>query len=222
MTRIFLFSSFLLALMSGCGKDEPVQTTIRGIVTDRKTGEPIEGARVTLGFVTENSVHGSLQSSTDYAYLSTDAKGQFSHTQGDYGYLNGGSSVEKDGYVPNLNLLIEKGKENMLDITMLPEDAIFKITLVNQTGQQMPLYFLIMSPLVNKEGHGMQAFIHLNKNNPLTLPQDGKYTKVFSLPEDKIQIYWDFFNFYATPNKAMWHDNIQLIANDTVKHTIIY
>jgi hypothetical protein len=224
MLKIQIFLCFLVAVMlavGGCGKEEPSTTIIKGTVTDRSTGKPIEGAVVTLGFVTSTSVQGSLRETTDLRTVTTDAEGRFSHMHNHYSYTSG-CSVTKDGYVTNLNLGIEKGKENILDITMLPRDAFLKVVFVNQDGQQTPLYFLMMSVLVNREGNGFKAFYHLPKNNPLSLSQGGEHTELFLFPKDEIKVYWDFFNFYATAEKAMSQDKVQLVANDTVEYKIIY
>lgn len=222
MIKNFLLFGLTFFAVLGCGKDEPSLTIIKGTVTDRKTGKPIEEATVTLGFVTSTSVQGSLKEKTDFITILTDVEGQFSHTHGDYSYLDGGSSIEKAGYSANLNWGIEQGKENVLNISLLPIDAALKITILNQTGAQKSLYFLAMSALINKEGNGHKAFYYLPNNNPLTLSQGEGHTEIFRFPKDEIQIYWDFFNFYATANKAMFQDKVQLVANDTLEYNITY
>lgn len=206
----------------GCGKEEMDATIIKGTLTDRKTGKSIEGAKITVGFGKTTTLNGSQHDTQSYGTFTTNETGGFSYTYSlDYSYI-GNVSIEKDGYVTNINWKIDKGKENNLTLSLLPKDAALKVTFLNQTGEQKPLYFLMMSPKINIEGHGMKAFLRLEQHNPLSLAQGESYTQVFSLPEDEIQVYWDFFNFGANYEKLPLQDKVQLVANDTIEYHITY
>lgn len=213
-----LLSAFCILLFA-CGKEETGSTVIKGTVSDRKTGEPIEGAVFLIGFVTESKSGNNTM--TKYVDFSTDANGEFVYTEdSNYDYINGGSNVYKSGYVPNHTFGISKGKENILNITLLPVDAVLKITILNQMGLQKPLYFDMTNPDVSKEGNGLTAHYFLN-NRPLILSQGEEYTHYFNLPESRNYLYWDTESFDKNIN-ASFKDTVLVYSYDTVEYHIIY
>jgi hypothetical protein len=200
-----------------CGKEEPSPTVIKGTVSDRKTSAPIEGAVFLLGFVTQSGNN----ETTEYVDFSTDADGKFEYTQNStYDYLNGGSNVSKPGYVSNHTFGISKGKENILNITLLPVDAVLKITILNQLGLQKPFYFDMTNPDVAKEGNGLTAHYFLN-NRPLILSQGEVYTQYFRLPESKNYLYWDT-EYFDMNVKASFKDTVWVYSHDTIEYNIVY
>lgn len=213
-----LLSAFCILLFC-CGKEEPSPTVIKGTVSDRKTGAPIEGAKFLIGFDTE----ANNTTLTKYIDFTTDANGAFAYTEdSDYGYVNGGSNVDKPGYVTNHTFAsgIFKGKENDLNITLLPRDAILKIVVLNQSGVQTPFYFLMNNPEEKIESGGLVSLYYL-KEKPLNLMQGESYSQYFKLPESRNYISWDTQPFTLGEN-ASFKDTIWVYSNDTIEYSIIY
>lgn len=215
VSPLLLFPFFIL--LFACRKEEPSPTVIKGIVSDRKTSLPIEGAVFLLGFVTGL---GSNET-TKYVDFSTDTNGEFEHSEdADYDFVNGGSNVSKSGYVSNHNFNILKGKENILNITLLPTDAVLKIIVLNQSGVQSPFYFHMINPEATIESGGLTAYYFLNEK-PLNLLQGEEYSQYFKLPEGRNYLYWDTKEFNLSVN-ASFIDTVWAYSYDTLEYKITY
>ncbi|MCW5921881.1 MAG: hypothetical protein KIS77_06015 [Saprospiraceae bacterium] len=93
-----LLSAFCILLFA-CEKEKTSPTVINGKVTDKKTGEPIEGAAAIIDFTIEKNVSGSIKTEHKTVTLSTDAQGEFHYTH-DEDFDGIYSEVRKGGYVP--------------------------------------------------------------------------------------------------------------------------
>ncbi len=216
INRLLLSTVFFLLLFA-CGKQETSPTLIKGTVSDRKTGLPIEGAIFQIGFVTELGNN----EDTKYVSFSTDASGEFNYTEyEDYDYLNGGSNISKPGYVSNKNFSIAKGEDNVLNPTLLPIDAVLKIIVLNQSGTANPFYFHLINPEETLEGGGLTAYHFLNEK-PLFLSHNQEYFQFFKLPKSTNYIYWDTKYFDSSIN-ASFKDTVPVYSFDTVEYKIVY
>jgi len=209
-----LLSSFLILLFA-CGKEAPAPTVINGKVTDKKTGEPIEGAKVYIDFRTEKQVSGSLVTEHEYVSLSTDAQGEFQYTH-DANYTNTYSEIGKVGYAPQSPLNIRKGEVNNLGIQLIPNDAILRLELINDTGQFDAIYVVLKNP-----SYGPLYGINL-PHFPVVVPIGEKYTTYFYLPSEEFsQIYWGF-TYFPGSSAAPFRDSVYLVMDDTTSFTISF
>jgi hypothetical protein len=139
-----LLTAFFIFLFA-CGKEETPPTVINGKVTDKKTGEPIEGAAVIIDFTTEKTVSGSIKTEHETVTLSTDAQGEFHYTHDAY-YTGMYSEVRKGDYVPRAHLKIKRGEVNNLEIELVPKDGTLRLELSNENGQEDSIYVIIENP----------------------------------------------------------------------------
>jgi hypothetical protein len=211
---LLLFASFLLIAFA-CKKEVP-PTVINGKVTDKKTGEPIEGAVTDLDFTTEKTVSGSIKTEHIIVTLKTDTQGQFQYThEDDFDGLF--SQIYKTGYAPRSPVgKIRRSEVNNLEIQLIPKDAILRLKLSNDTGQFNAIYVILKNP-----SYGPLYGINL-PHFPVMLPVGEKYTSYLHLPSEEFsQIYWGFSYFpgsYAAP----FQDSVYLTLNDTTDFVISF
>lgn len=220
MTRTYsllpplLFASFLLIAFA-CKKETP-PTVINGKVTDKKTGEPIEGATAIVDFTTEETVSGSIKIRHTTITLKTDAQGKFQYThESDFDGIS--SEISKAGYAPRSPLgKIKRGEVNNLEVQLIPKDATLRLELSNDTGQFTAIYVVLKNP-----SYGTLYGINLPQF-PVVLPIGEKHTAYFDLPSEEFsQVYWGFSYFpgsYATP----FQDSVYLTLNDTTDFVISF
>ena len=215
MSRTSIAPCFLLALLLGalsCGKED-TPTVINGIVTDRKTGETVEGALI---YMTGKKKGNSGQDEFfTHACPRTDANGVFSCTiQGDYS----SSEVTKNGYVDYEKFLaIGNGEDNNVNISLVPRDGFLRLQIENNTGQHNTLYASVYSHTVTTEGRKNTYWSGEVINiYPLLLNQGEIYTEVIDLPSPEIvQIRWGF-------GQTTLVDSIMVVTNDTTTYLLSY
>lgn len=215
-----LYFCVLIAMISvtfSCHKDDK-PTIIKGKVVDRKSGDPIDKARFDLVLATQSG--NNVSQSTDVIF--TDFNGEFNHTiTRAFDYIADFSTISKSGYVPRMQLGgMQKGKENDLNITLLPADAVLKIVVVNLSGDTKPFYFYMTNPIIGAESKAPPYNLSLT-SNPLTLSKDEVHEEFFSLPESKNYVYWDF-HLLDPITTASFKDSISVLSNDTVVYKITY
>ncbi|HRI58183.1 MAG TPA: hypothetical protein PK228_00590 [Saprospiraceae bacterium] len=211
---LLFFAAFFLLLFA-CGKEDPSPTVINGKVTDKKTGEPIEGAAIGIDFQTEKTVSGSLKTEHEYVSLSTDAQGEFQYTHNaDYTYTN--SDIGKQGYAPQSPLKIKKGEVNILEIQLIPEDATLRLELSNDSGQYGAIYVVLKNP-----SYGSLYAINLPQF-PVTLPIGEKYVTYFALPSEEFtKVHWGF-TYFPGASAAPFRDSVYLTVNDTTDYILSF
>lgn len=222
MTRLLSFRnvSFLPAQLlgvcifilvsAGCGKaDDP--TYLKGKVTDRKTGLPIAEAKFTL------DLRPGTGSATDIFY--TDADGMYDHlVSADMGSIHGASTVSKEGYVSRMQLGFQTGKENEIDISLLPRNAVLRLTVLNESGDTRPIYLQVTNPTLGADSK--QPPYHVETKNNVYLSKDESFSSVYTLPESMTLIYWDFQAFISPG--STFKDSVFVLANDTTEYKISF
>ncbi len=208
--------TLMLALMS-CGKDDD-PTVVKGRITDRKTGEPIEGASILVGGK-KPATHGQdgffVQPCTN-----SNASGGFTCII--EGYFTS-SQIDKVGYVTKKNGIkgIENGEENNIEINLAPRDGTLKLEIQNMSGQHDTLYAYIYSVTEDIEANGFYAYTAI-KQYPLVINQGETYSETFHLASpEMIEIRW---GFEQPPYqiKPPFQDSILVATNDTVTYILSY
>jgi hypothetical protein len=216
-TSPLLLSAFSILLFC-CGKDVS-PTVINGRVTDKKTGEPIEGASINIDFQTERTESGSIKTDHDYAGFSTDAQGKFEYIY-EADYTRTYSEVYKKNYATYGPLKTIKGGSSNLDIKLAPIDGILKLELENQTGQYNFIYVIIESPsFIASRGLIAKFFTDMF---PVPLPIAGKHVEYFNLPSEEFaKIHWGFSHFTSFTTSE-FRDSVYLTLHDTTAYKITY
>jgi len=221
MNKTLLFLGLLLGLMLaglGCGKDDK-PTIIKGRITDRKTGEPIEGAFVYLTLSRPKSYAADEFFTQSCGH--SNANGEFNCTlEGKYEWMD----FTKEGYLfnkPSLN--IADGKSNEVEINLIPRDGFLRLKIENTTGLHDTLYAAVHSQTIATEsGQNIYYNGEVVKEYPLLLGQGEVYTQIFDLVSPEIvQIMWGFNTpTYQTP--YTFRDSIMVVPNDTVTYILSY
>ncbi len=212
-----LFSCFLLALIlaiCGCGKEDK-PTFINGKITNRKTGEPMEGVSIILQGK-RTGTNGQVEYFTHGCPL-TDTEGRFSCTLEGL-YVT--SDITKEGYIKReVPLSVVDRQENNLDITLVPRDGFLKLKIENNTGLHDTLYANIYSPTESLEKYYNGEVI---KEYPLLLTAGASYTETFALASpETVQILWGFKPpGYQTPHTLK--DSILVVPHDTTTYILSY
>ncbi|MBK8192895.1 MAG: hypothetical protein IPK76_06725 [Lewinellaceae bacterium] len=212
-----LFPAIWLLLFA-CEKETP-PTVINGKVTDRKTGMPVEGARIDIDFQTEKTVSGSLKTDHEYVSFSTDAQGKFHYTH-NADYTSTYSELYKEGYGSYGPLIIEKGETNDLDITLSPIDGTLRLEITNQSGQFDSIYIIIESPsLIDGPVNSEKIF---TDTFPVTLPFNGTHIEYFDLPSEEFtKIHWGFV-YFTSLSESVYIDSVFLALHDTTVYNLVY
>ena len=218
MRLLYFYVLFATIYVSfGCHK-EAKPTIIKGTVVDRKSGNPIDSARFDIALATQLE---NNYISEDIDIFFTDSKGKFNHTiNSEFDYIAGASTISKPGYVTRMQLNMRKGEENELNISLLPEDAVLKIVVVNLSGDTRPFYFNMTNPVIGADSKQPPYHFTL-ASNPLNLTKDGVYEELFTLPESKNYVFWDF-HILNPITAAAFKDSVSVISNDTIVYKITY
>ncbi len=205
-----LFLSFIpFLLLPSCDKDKP--TIIKGIVTDRKTGVPLEGVVVQI-----DGDRPGEKGLTDYFTLYFQ-----SNPNGEYECTSDGRNVSarflKNNYLEYIGVSdIRDGEENIRDVSLVPRDGFLSLTIQNVTGQNDTIFVLVFSPIKMTEERTQAGYS--TKKYPLILKKDEIYQEVFPLASpDEVKIKWKhtkngISNQYALP----------IVSNDTASYTLTY
>lgn len=218
MSRTSISPCFLLALMLSalsCGKEKIPPTVIKGRITDRKTGEPLQGAYTI--FSVERKDNGS--GNTGQPSPLSDANGEFSCTlNGDYA---GAEETYQEGYITkSTRSNFVNGQTNSMEVQLIPRDGFLKLRIENNTGQHDILYANIYSRTEDIEKNFYNA--EVIKEYPLLLNKGEVYIEVFGLGSpDVVQIMWGF----KAPSNQMPHtiiDSVMVFTNDTSTYILSY
>lgn len=210
-----LLLAAFFTLLYACGKEETSPTVIKGKVTDKKTGEPIEEA-----FIGCNSETGGLGNE-----IQVD-RSTVSNALGNYEivipaeYTFSLIEVYESGYLPKVDpadgISIKVGDINTVDVELIPNDAFLKLIVNNNTGQHDSIYISIYNKTVFSEGLGLEGPVY-----PVVLLFGNTFNEIFAFPsEENADIYWSFDKFIF-PN-APFNDSIFLPSGDTTEFVISF
>jgi hypothetical protein len=212
LLSLCLLGAFLL---SSCDKGEP--TVIQGVVTDRKTGAPVEGARVRI-CVAESAPDPCLM---DVVF--TDADGMFFFSVANVYKVVIVWDVYKEGYINYIKTLgMEDGKDNFPEIKLIPLDGIVELEIRHeQTNTSDSLFLFIDSKSYLDAASSPNYRKNLDKY-PLVLPVGELYKGIFIMPADEYtRIFWGDYNFdqkHLAPNV----DSVWVVPQDTTRITISF
>lgn len=220
MLKPLRFTSLLLlsatsVLLFSCGKgDSP--TVINGRVTNKKTGEPIEGAAVYVDF-RYTGYDGAEES--DLVSGKTNAQGEFViEHDSEYEYTY--SEVSRNGYIPQVGMRFYKGIENNVDVSLAPTDGVLKLEIINQNDVFDSVYVILENPSC-LTAIGPLGKIYLDKF-PLSLPAGSTYIKYYPLPsEEYTKIHWGF-SYFTSSSGSSFKDSVFLSLNDTAIYKLAY
>lgn len=217
MIKNFLLFGLIFFVVLGCGKDEPSLTIIKGTVTDRKTGKPIEGALIIIRGKKPGA--NGLDEYFTQPCPRSDPNGRFSCTlEGDYT----SSEIGKDGYISHERFLdVANGQENGIGVSLVPRDGFLRLKIENATGQHDTLYASIRSQTEYVERNGFYN-AEATPKYPLPLKHGETYTAIFSLSSPEvIRVQWGF----KKPTYQMPHilkDSVMVLPKDTATYILSY
>ena len=211
-----IFLTAVLLLQFSCGKELP-PTVIKGQVTDKKTGAPIEGARVYFGFYylddNENEIYASKE-------IKTDEEGRYYLVQNSDYAGQGWSDITKPGYIGHLFPKLIRGQENIIDASLSPKDGTLLLEVVNQTGQKDSIYVILSNPTYIQE-YGVIGETIPSKF-PSMLSMGEKFSQNIDFPaEEYTRIYWGF-SYFPRTKYAPFYDSVYLKLKDTTTFTLSF
>ncbi len=209
--KLFFLSFIPFLLLPGCDKDKP--TIIKGTVTDRKTGKPIEKVSIEIsGEQYEKDREGRILYTL--AYCNTDANGSYlCKLDG----KNASARFWKNNYLNHFGGGdVRDGEENIRDVSLVPRDGFLSLTIQNLTGQYDTIYALVLSPIKIAEERDPSGYS--TKKYPLTLKKNESYTEVFRVASpDEVIIVWEH------AKKANYlKKSVSVVPNDTASYTLTY
>ena len=213
--RCILLTAVLL-LQFSCGKELP-PTVIKGQVTDKKTGAPIEGARVYFGFYylddNENEIYASKE-------IKTDEEGRYYLVQNSDYAGQGWSDITKPGYIGHLFPKLIRGQENIIDASLSPKDGTLLLNVKHPIGPIDSVYVMIGNPTFIQE-YESQGKI-LPEKFPIIISAGEVYNQYFDLPaEEYTRVYWGF-SYFPALKYAPFYDSVYLKLKDTTTFTLSF
>lgn len=207
---LFLVCLAATFLLSACQKEACIQ----GLVLDSKTGQPVPGVRLTLGY--EYSETGSLKKKTTIVY--SDQSGEFSYSAGEKNSMSiGVEAAEINGYSQVFSSDRSSGNCDEVTVKLTPLDGLLKLSVSNETGTHDTLYAEVFNKcqyLYFKYGG-----VSITNPYPLTLSQGGVYTKTFNTcAGDSSAVRWKF----AKNDPWFRIDTVFVKTSDTVFYEIKY
>lgn len=198
-----------------CHKPSPPPDIVSGIVTDKKTSDPITDAFIYCSGKKGTVGHEYFK---DFSVRS-DSVGQFVMIIPEE-YSFSIFSVTKEGFLPNIHpdrSWTFKGDTFYLDIQLVSTDGYFQIKLENISGKHDSIYVKIISPTEIEEGLG----VHQLKKFPVIIQSGDIYIEKLAFPsEEKLYIYWDYNDFSNT--NAQFRDSIYLPPNIISEYLLKY
>jgi hypothetical protein len=214
-----LLSAFSILLFC-CGKEEPPPTVVTALVTDKKTGKPIEGAKVYVEFYSNNS-SGTKEITSKSILTDANGKAHISHETNCDGTLF--STVTRKGYNTKAHLpMIRCGDSNHIEVKLIPQDGVLKINIENVTGQNNSIWVALRNPSYSFEANGLSDLIFL-QHFPLSISQGELYSEYFDLTsEEYTSVFWGYENFMPTYNTANFCDSVYINLSDTTVFFIAF
>ena len=206
----------LLLLLAACGPKEPPETIVRGTVSDRITGESVEGAWV--GFRLRNN---GDQHARDF-FTHTDTNGHFELIA--YYDQVSNYDIHKTGFLSYLHPYeINVGEVNEVELTLLPLNSYLDVTLQNVNGLYDTLYYKNEIPsLLNEFPYFGWLSGTSNIAHAFAIDTDEELSMFMNLPADEpIVIHWDFQNRFKDFHSE-FSDTLYLTAQDTTYYLLKY
>ncbi len=210
-------------LLSSCDKGEP--TVIQGVVTDRKTGAPVEEARV---WYTYNA---TVTSSNVSKAVLTDANGAFRIALPANIYSAVLNQVNKSGYYVSFNISggYDTGNEYFKECHLVPYEGHLKFVITN-TGHHADSIYLqaFAEGLLQEHMYRGTLYGDIRSStvlaNPVYVPKDSTVIKTIkTLAGEKAYIYWNHVPFSDFSSPFM--DSVYLVSVHLVikiKHSANY
>ena len=201
-------------LLSSCDKGEP--TVINGVVTDRKTGAPVEGARVecSIAYDVTDSGH------SEYAITDSNGKFHFYFPSDDYYRL-------RIGYVDKTNYLtlyappgIQQGKENNVECSIMPLDGRIKLIAENISGTTDTLYYWVAVKSLQSEFPWYGGLTGYKRAEKIPVLMGEQLIKFFNTPSEEYgYLYWSTA-YFPDNSTALFMDSVYLATQDTAELVI--
>jgi hypothetical protein len=208
-----LFIFVHLAFFS-CKKEGP-PTIITGTVTNKTTGEPVEGAYLDCSYTLDNGRPRDNSTFSDYEgkyQLEIPQEHSFSFSAVYYV----GKFLTFVG--PTRSIEIKTGERNVVDIALIPNDGFLRVNLQNDLPSNDSLYLYFFNP-INAAQFAIGAWV-TPKGLPFVLPAGGTHQAVFGFPSEVLTtFYWGTQKFSPGLDVSL-RDSVFLSRNDTVDFTI--
>jgi hypothetical protein len=210
---LYLFAA-IVSISLSCQKETPF-TIIRGIVTNKTTGEPVEGAYLACSYIMEN---GRPKDISTYS----DAQGKYSLEIPQTNSFSFSAVYHLGKYLtlvgPTRSVEIRTGETNQVNVALIPTDGFLRVKFQNDIPQNDSLYLYFFNP-INESQFAIGGWVS-PKELPFVLPDVGSYQKVFEFPSEVYtSFYWGFHAFTPQLNASL-RDSVFLPRNDTVDFTI--
>lgn len=220
----FLWLFFTLCIFNYSCKKECGPTILKGKIVDSVTGEPVRNAIIIFGAETPSNKHlGSEVSYNVIAYNEsavTNEQGMFEHTFGSDVISAWFYTITADGYlykhVKFATGKIYAGEEKECEEKLVHSDAVLRIYVKNETGQQPNVHLKIKNPSIEAEaGLSWLQRVDLNKDQEQII-------FVHAVGDEYTTVSWSLENFISNQLPPMHEDDILMVKNDTVHYSIIY
>lgn len=215
------FSMLLIALcclVLSC-KKEFGSTILNGNIVDSVTGAPVTNASISFSVkVPSDKYPGSEILYDEWAI--TNEQGAFEHTFRSDVISAGLYEIRAVNYLyKHVNFgvgLIHKGEEKECVVPLVHSDAVLRLYIKNETGQQPNVHLKIKNPSIEAEA-GL-SWLH---RTDLNVGQD-QILHVRAVGNECTIISWSLENFISNQLPPMHQDSILMVKNDTVHYSIIY
>jgi hypothetical protein len=202
-------------LLSSCDKGEP--TVIQGVVTDRKTGAPVEGARV---FCT---VQPEVTDSEFSEVEITNANGEFRFSFPNSFYSVSLYEIEKGGYLKKfIQRSVTPGSQYFADVQLFPLDGVFRLKFKNNLGLHDTVYHQMICDQYLNENPYWGYFSGGNKTaafKSYIIPGDTLVKEYRVTSDSWIKVSWGF-NFFREFSEGTLVDSVYLAPLDTAELVI--
>lgn len=217
---LWLFLS-LCCFTYSCTKKEPgpTITILKGKIVDSVTREPVRNAGIRFAAkFPSNRYPGTEISYNEWAV--TNEQGMFEHTFGSEIISASLFEITADGYlykhVKFATGKIYAGEERECEEKLVHSDAVLRIYVKNETGQQTNVHLKIKNPSIEAE-----AGLPWLQRADLNVGQE-QIIFVHAVGDEYTTVSWSLENFISNQLPPMHEDDILMVKNDTVHYSIIY
>ena len=223
MYRFFWLLLTLCSFTYSCTKKECGPTILKGKIVDSVTGEPVSDAHITFAVEFPSNKH--LGSEISYNVIGnewavTNEQGIFEHTFGSDAISAWFFEIRADGYlykhVKFATGKIYAGEEKECEEKLVHSDAVLRIYVKNETGQQPDVVMQIKNPSIYAE-----AGLPLYYSADLNVGQE-QIIYVHAVGDEHTTVSWSLGKIISNQLPPMHEDDILMVKNDTVHYSIIY
>lgn len=221
MYRFFWLLLTLCSFTYSCTKKEPgpTITILKGKIVDSVTREPVSNASILFAAkFPSNRYPGTEISYNEWAV--TNEQGMFEHTFGSEIISASLFEIIADGYLyKHVNFgvsTIYAGEERECEVPLVQSDAVLRIYVKNETGQQPNVHLKIKNPSIEAEaGYPWLQRADLNKGQEQII-------FVRAIGDEHTTVSWSLGKIISNQLPPMHEDDILMVKNDTVHYSIIY